>query len=59
MKPEIDWTKISNLDILPHQELDWIEYKGRRAIDLTLNTLIAVVDRFIQKLIQAEPKMDS
>lgn len=36
MIQKIDWMKISNLDLLPHQELDWIEYKGRRSIDLSL-----------------------
>ena len=36
MKPEIDWLQQHDLSILPHQEVDWLEYKGRKVIDLTL-----------------------
>lgn len=35
MVQKIEWMKINNLDLLPNQEPDWIEYKGRRSIDLT------------------------
>jgi hypothetical protein len=36
MKPDIDWANIQVLSIIPHQEQDWIEYKGRRTLDLTI-----------------------
>lgn len=37
MKSLIKWSLLNNLDILPKQELDWIEYKGRRAIDISID----------------------
>jgi hypothetical protein len=37
MKPPIDWNNTHNLNNLPHQEHNWIEYKGRRTLDLTVD----------------------
>lgn len=37
MKSLINWALLKSLDILPKQELDWIEYKGRRAVDISID----------------------
>ena len=53
MKPEINWMEQNNLSLLPHQELDWVEYKGRKSIDLTLGINENNVKNLLSKAISA------